>query len=173
MTLNNDALIRKDRLRYTKNKLSANLALLAIVLNALYFVCLYSLDIHRDVHDLRTSYHTWMIGISVLFNLIFMLVSFLASEGVKNYKLGYGYTLILLGAAQVARIFIMPFDLHHKTVSIDDVIQPIMTDEKFILCAAYLIGSAALCVVAGVIAVIKTTTLRNYEAELERRGNKS
>ena len=37
--------IKKDRLRYTKNKLSANLAYLAIVFDVLYFVSIYSSDV--------------------------------------------------------------------------------------------------------------------------------
>ena len=37
--------IKKDRLRYTKNKLSANLAYLGIVFDVLYFVSIYSSDV--------------------------------------------------------------------------------------------------------------------------------
>ena len=36
-----NALIKKDRMRYTKDKLSANLIIAAIVLDALYFVSIY------------------------------------------------------------------------------------------------------------------------------------
>lgn len=169
MTLNNDALIKKDRLRFTKNKLSASLTYLAIVANALYFVNIYSSDV-------GTYYYKWLIGVSVLYNLVFMLISFLASEGVKNYNLGYGYTLVLLGAGQIARIFILPLSAHTDVVDVtvgDQVIQQtVMSDGQFILVLSYLIASAALCVIAGAIAIIKTTTLRSYEAELARRGGK-
>ena len=105
-------------MRYTKNKLSASLTYLAIVANALYFVNIYGSDV-------GTYYYKWLIGVSVLYNLIFMLVSFLASEGVKNYNIGYGYTLVLLGAGQIARIFILPFSAHNDLVDvvIGDVVQ--------------------------------------------------
>lgn len=166
MTLNNDALIKKDRLRFTKNKLSANLTYLAIVVNALYFVSIYSSDV-------GTYYYRWIIGISVLYNLIFMLVSFLASEGVKSYKLGYGYTLIVLGIGQIIRIFILPMSAHKDIVKLGELEQTVMANDQFILVSIYLIVSAALCFIAGVVAIIKTTTLRSYEAELEKRGSKS
>lgn len=166
MTLNNDALIKKDRLRFTKNKLSANLTYLAIVVNALYFVSIYSSDV-------GTYYYKWIIGVSVLYNLVFMLVSFLASEGVKSYKLGYGYALIALGIGQIVRIFILPMSAHNDIVKLGEIEQTVMANDQFILVSIYLIVSAALCFIAGVAAIVKTTTLRNYEAELEKRGSKS
>ena len=57
---------KKDRLRYTKNKFSANLAYVAILFNVLYFVSIYSSDVD-------TYYYTMTIGFSVLYNLIFHL----------------------------------------------------------------------------------------------------
>lgn len=170
MTLNNDTLIKKDRLRYTKNKLSANLTYLSIVCNMLYFICLYSSDIKRQY--VGSSYYVWMVGISVLYNLVFMLVCFLCSEGVKNYNIKHGFALLVVGAAQIARIFIWPADLHSKVVMGVAGEELVMSDGQFLRCAIYLVASAALCVIAGVVAVIKTTTLRNYEAELKRRGSK-
>lgn len=164
MTLNNDALIKKDRLRYTKNKLSANLTYLAIVVNCFYFVSIYSSDVD-------TYYYKYFIGISVLYNLIFMLVSFLSSEGVKNYNLGYGFALIALGIGQIIRIFIIPVSAHQATR--EGLDEAVMKDDQFILVLAFLVVSAALCLLAGVVAIAKTTTLRAYEAELERRGSKS
>lgn len=171
MTLNNDSLIKKDRLRYTKNKLSANLTYLAIVFNALYFICLYSSDIKRQY--IGGSYYVWMVGISVLYNLIFMLVTFLCSEGVKGYNIKHGYALLVVGMAQIVRIFIWPAALHAEKVATTSGEELVMSDGQFLRCVIYLVLSAAFCVIAGVVAVIKTTVLRNYEAELKRRGNKS
>lgn len=166
MTLNNDALIKKDRLRFTKNKLSANLTYLAIVVNALYFVSIYSSDV-------GTWYYKFIIGISVLYNLIFMLTAFLASEGVKSYNLGYGYALIALGIGQIIRIFILPTSAHNDVIKLEELERSVMADDQFILVTVYLVASAALCIIAGVVAITKTTTLRAYEAELERRGSKT
>ena len=66
MNFNNEAMIKRDRLRYTKNKLSANLTLLAIILNALYFVSIYKSDV-------GSFYYNYLIGISVVYKLLFLL----------------------------------------------------------------------------------------------------
>ena len=94
----NEANIKKDRLRFTKNKMSANLIILSIVANALYFVSIYRTDVGN-------YYYKLFIGASVVYNLVFMLTAFLSSEGVKNYKIGYCYTAVVLGVLQAARIF--------------------------------------------------------------------
>ena len=72
-----DRFVKRDRMRYTKNSLSSSLALLAIVFNVLYFVSIYQSDKGK-------FYYTILIGASVLYNLVFMLMAFLSSEGVKN-----------------------------------------------------------------------------------------
>lgn len=168
--LTNDAVIKKDRLRFTKNKLSANLTLLAIVFNALYFV-----DIYRS--DVQTYYYQWIIGVSVVYNLLFMLAAFLSEEGVKGYKMGYAYTLIGLGIAQIVRIFILPMQAHSATVRetvteegqqvVKDVV--VMGDTQFIWVIVCLVASAALCVIAGIVGIMKTRTLVSYQAELAKR----
>lgn len=170
MTLNNEALIKKDRLRYSKNKLSANLTYLSIVFDVLYFISLYSSDIKRQ--EIGSSYYVWMMGISVLYNLIFMLACFLCSEGVKNYSSSHGYALMVIGALQVVRIFIWPMKLH-ATETVGDNPELVMKDGQFVLCIVYLLASAGIAILAGVIAVLKTKTLRDYEAELKRKGNET
>ena len=168
MTLNNDAQVKKDRLRFTKNKLSSSLTLLAIVFNALYFVSIYKSDV-------GSYYYKLLIGISIIYNLLFMLAAFLSSEGVKSYKMGYAYLLIALGIGQIVRIFIIPMNAKSDTVSISGVETAAMEMNKFWWVTGCLVASAALLVLAGVIAIAKTATLKSYQAELERRtrGNKS
>ena len=169
MTLNDEALIKKDRLRYSKNKLSANLTYLSIVFDVLYYISLYSSDIKRQ--QIGTSYYVWMMGISVLYNLIFLLAAFLCSEGVKNYSSGHGYALMVIGALQVVRIFIWPLKLHNTKVGSTEEL--VMQNGQFVLVIVYLLASAGIAILAGVIAVLKTKTLRDYEAELKRKGSES
>lgn len=155
---------RKDRLRFTKNKLAANLILCSIAVNALYFVSIYRSDV-------GSYYYKIFIGFSILYNLVFMLVAFLASEGVKNYKIGYAYTSIVLGALQVGRIFYLPAQAHaapNPVVSAET--ETVMADDQFGYVAVCLIISALLLVGAGVIGILKTKTLRSYEAELEKNS---
>lgn len=163
MTSKNDALIKKDRLRFTKNKLSSSLTLLAIVFNALYFVCIYKSDV-------GSYYYQYMMGISVVYNLLFMLIAFLASEGVKSYKLNYSYVLVLLGLGQIIRIFILPMDATRAIVTLSGEEEVVMGSGQFTRICVYLIGSAALCIIAGIIAFYKTRTLSAYQAELDRKN---
>ena len=100
-----DRTIQRDRMRFIKNSFSANLAYLGILLDVFYFVSIYKSDV-------GTYYYNYIIGISIVYNLIFMLAVFLSSEGVKNYKKGYSYLLAAIGIIQVVRIFIIPMQAH-------------------------------------------------------------
>ena len=159
----NEAEIKKDRLRYTKNKLSANLALLGIVFDALYFVNIYKSDV-------GSYYYNIIIGISVIYNLVFMLTAFLSSEGVKSYKRAYSFVLMVLGLGQIVRIFILPMNAKNATITLADVEEPVMGDEQFLWVCIFLILSAIFCIVAGIIALIKTNTLESYQAELAKKA---
>ncbi|MCM1298965.1 MAG: hypothetical protein NC203_03480 [Firmicutes bacterium] len=152
--------IKKDRLRYSKNKLSANLTILSIVFNALYFISIYKSDV-------GSYYYTYLIGISIVYNLLFMLISFLASEGVKSYKINYSFVLLALGIGQIIRIFIMPVNAHNAVVTLSQEAQQVMHDGQFYRVCFYLIASAALSILAGITAFVKTRTLKSYEAEIE------
>lgn len=163
MTVNNDAFVKKDRLRFTNNKLSANLAILAIVFNALYFVSIYKSDV-------GSYYYTYMIGISVVYNLLYMLIAFLSSEGVKNYKLGYAYVLILLGIAQIVRIFILPVKARGAVVALGAEDVEVMASGQFTWVCVCLCASAALSIAAGIIGIMKTAALASHQAELDKNN---
>jgi len=162
----NVAMIRKDRLRFTKNKLSANLIILAIVANALYFVNIYRTDVGN-------YYYSLMIGASVVYNLVFMLVAFLSSEGVKNYKIGYGYVAVLLGLLQAGRIFYLPLNaLNAPNPKVDAESATVMTGGQFSFVAICLGISAVLLIAAGITGIMKTMTLNSYRAELEKNSKR-
>ena len=163
MSTNSDAFVKKDRLRFTKNKLSANLALLAIVFNALYFVSIYRSDV-------GSYYYSIIIGISVVYNLLYMLSSFLASEGVKNYKLGYAYLLIALGIAQVVRIFILPMRARSEVIALGADTVEVMGSSQFMWVTVCLCASAALGIAAGIIGIMKNAALLSRQAELDKNN---
>lgn len=163
MKLDNDAIIKKDRLRFTKNKMSANLTLLAIVLNAFYFVNIYKSDV-------GSYYYRLIIGISIIYNLLFMLMAFLASEGVKNYKPGYSYVLLGLGLGQLIRIFILPRAARAATVLVDGQEESVMGSGQYGRLCVYLIVSAVLCMIAAAVNYVKSVTLARYQAELSSAG---
>lgn len=161
--------VKKDRLRFTKNKLSSNLILLAIVANALYFVSIYSSDV-------GSYYYKIFIGASVIYNLVFMLAAFLSSEGVKGYKMGYSYVSIILGLLQIGRIFYIPMNAWKEpTPVVDSEIPTVMASGQFWYTAICLCVSAALLILAGIVCIVKTTALNSYQAALdeEQKGAKS
>ena len=72
-----EANIKKDRLRFTKNKFSANMIILAIVVNALYFVNIYRSDVGN-------YYYKIMIGASIV---PIPLASKIKSNGLNKPKI--------------------------------------------------------------------------------------
>ena len=150
--------IKKDRLRYTKNKTSANLTYLAILINVLYFVEIYSSDVNN-------YYYTITIGVSVVYNLMFLLIAFLSSEGLKNYKLSYAYAIIAVGVMQIVRILGIPKAAHSTLTTIDGAEALVMDDKQYMYVIVCLVISAAASIAAGLIGVYKSTTLTKYMKE--------
>ena len=151
-------LIKKDRMRFTKNSLSATLCYIAILFNVFYFVNIYSTDV-------GTYYYTIQIGASVVYNLLFLLFTFLCSESVKNYSKGFSIFLIVIGAMQVVRILGIPTKAHEASIIINNASTTVMTDKQFVTVCAFLVISAACCIAAGVIGLLRTITLENYKKE--------
>ena len=158
--MNEEQMIKRDRMRFKNNKMSANLTLLAILLDVLYFVNIYQ-------NDAGTYYYTWMIGVSVIYNLVFMLAAFLAEEGVKNYKKAYSIPLLVLGVIQIVRIFMLPTWAHNAML--DDG-TAVMSDGRFIYLVILLIASAACLVVAAVVNVVKCLALESHMKMLEEQN---
>ena len=155
--------IRLDRMRYTKNTRSSRLALLAIGFDVLYFVSIYSSDV-------GSWYYSLLIGASIVYNLLFMLMAFLSSEGVKSYRIGYAWLLIGLGIGQIVRIFILPMQALNAEVTISKVTYPIMEMPQFTYVVICLSLSAVCCLIAGIIGIIRSRTLNAYTASLSEKA---
>lgn len=157
---NEDRQIQRDRMRFTKNKASANLAILAILFNVFYFVSVYKTDV-------GSYYYNILIGASIIYNLLFMLAVFLASEGVKNYKIGYSYLLCVVGVLQLVRIFIIPMRAHSAVVAIGGAETAAMQDGQFIRLLVYLLVSAACLLASAIINLNKCRALEAHMKTLE------
>lgn len=155
---NEEILIKKDRMRFIKNKLPANLAILAIVFDVFYFVSIYQ-------SDLRDYYYTITIGGSIVYNLVFMLAAFLSSEGIKNYKESYSILLTALGIGQIVRIFILPMQAHATELK---KIGKVMADGQFYFVVVCLVLSAACLLAAAVVGYTRSRALHTYEASLKK-----
>lgn len=154
--------ISTDRMRFTKDTLSANAVLLAIVLDCLYFVSIYQSDV-------STWYYNWIIGASIIFNLLFLLTAFLASEGVKNRKTGYTLTLLVLGVLQAIRIFYLPAKAHASVVVIAGVQTPVMEGGQYWFTVICLAVSAVCCIFAAVNSYRNNRKLAAHMQTIEER----
>ena len=155
--------IQRDRMRFIKNSLSANLAILGILFNVFYFVSIYKSDV-------GTYYYSYIIGISIVYNLVFMLAVFLSSEGVKNYKKNYSYLLAAIGVIQAARIFIIPMGAHAATVSVNGEAVLVVQNGQFIRVLVYLIVSAACLIGSAVVNFIRCNELEAHLKTLADQG---
>ena len=155
--------IQRDRMRFIKYSLSSTLAILGILFDVFYFVSLYQSDVD-------TYYYNHLIGISIVYNLIFMLAVFLASEGVKNYKRNYSYLLAAVGIGQIVRIFIIPMRAHATTTIVNGESVVVMQDGQFFWMVACLAASAACLVISAVVNFIRCNELEAHLKTLETQG---
>ena len=173
--MNEELTIQQDRMRFTKNTTSSRLALIAIVFNVFFFVSIYKVN--------HNAYYTWWMGVSIIYNLVFMLAAFLASEGAKNYKPKFSVLLAVLGILQIVRIFLIPAMMHstladeavpvleeeirifgyHINATVDNVIMPTGQYLRVIL---YLVLSAACLLASAVINRRKSKALEAHIANL-------
>ncbi len=152
--------IKRDRMRFTKDKTSANLVVMAIIFDCLYFVSIYSSDV-------GSYYYTWTIGASIVYNLLFLLTAFLASEGVKNRKTGYTGMLIGIGIMQIVRIFYLPAKAHEAVVVVSGAELPAMGDGQYFYVVACLAVSAVCCLVAAVTSHINNKNLAEHMRSIQ------
>ncbi len=155
--------IQRDRMRFIKNSLSSNLAILGILFDVFYFVSIYKSDVN-------TYYYNILIGASIVYNLVFMLAVFLSSEGVKNYKRNYSYLLAAIGALQIVRIFIIPVRAHAAATLVNGENVVVMQDGQFIRVLVYLIASAACLLAAAVVNFIRCGELEAHLKSLRTQG---
>ncbi len=156
-------LTKLDRMRYTKDSTSSNLVLLAIVLDALYFVSIYQ-------SDKGSWYYNWVIGASVIYNLLFMLIAFLASEGVKSRKNGYSLPLLGIGLMQFARIFYLPAKAYAATIEEKGVVSPVMDAGQHRYLVICLAISGLCCVVAAINSYLNNKKLADYMRSIENEN---
>ena len=150
-----------DRMRYIKNSACSNLCYLGLLADVFYFVLLYR-------QDVATYYYKLQIGASIVYNLIFMLAVFLASEAVKNYKKNYSAILLVAGVMQIVRIFVIPLSAHRAETLINGVETVVMSGKTFTLCIVYLGISAAALLSSAVLNVIRCSALEAHVKSLEQ-----
>ena len=160
MTNDEETMVKLDRMRYTNNKFSSTLCILAIVFDVVYFISIYKTDV-------GTWYYSILTGASIIYNLVFLLAAFLSMEGVKNYRKTYSYVLIVIGIIQIIRIFTIPVKAHSSVVLVAGVEKLAMENAQFVRCIIYLLVSAASCIVSAVVGIVKTNKLTAYLSTID------
>lgn len=153
--------IQNDIMRYKKNKLGSMLALLGLVCGCVYFIVLYA-----QVKN-NNFYYTWEIAFDVVYNLFFLLFTFLFSEQVKNYNSKMFPLQVIVGALQVARIFWLPLKGITNTFTVSGVESTIISAGTFIAMAVALAASGVLIIASGVIGYFRSRSVANFNKKVE------
>jgi hypothetical protein len=140
-----DKYVSIEKLKYRTDKLAYSLAILGLIINVLYFTTLY---INND-----NFYYSWKLGISVLYNLIFMLLVFLFAGEIKHYQANYAVLLTIIGLLQIVRIFVYPKQ---------GLVAGALSQNTYTILCVYLMASGFLLISSGISSCIKSTILRNF-----------
>ena len=162
VTTPKNPIIQNDILRYRKNKLAANLALLGLALGCLYFLILYSQVRNGEF------YYTWAIAFDVIYNLFFMLFIFLISEQVKNYNRKLFPLQIILGVLQIARIFWLPLSGITNTW-VNELGEEVtrISSLSFVTMTVCLAASGACILASAVIGFLRSIAVEKFNKKLE------
>lgn len=166
----NQKIIQKDIMRYKTNKLAANLALLGLAFNCLYFMLFYSMN--------NSYFYTIEIGISVILTLVVLLLVFYSSVGVKGYVKKFSYVLWVLAGIQILRLIFGPvFAASGITWFLSGSFENVMTNHYFgidldttaccILLVLYLALSAGCLIASGIVGFVRSTKLSHFNKQLE------
>ena len=164
-------IIKEDIQRYKKNKLGANLALLGIVFECIYFIVLYS---QLDKNS-AFFYYKWPIAIDVIYNLFFLLFVFLFSEQVKNYDRKLFWFQLVVGVMQIVRIFWLPLAGITNTVYINMTNIVLgeagyvkeLSSGTFLALTISLAASGACVIASSIIGLFRSKSLENFNKKIE------
>ena len=163
----NNKIIKNDINRYKKNKFPGTLALLSIVFQCLYFMFMYK-QVAGDIKQLYqdgTPVYTYLLGISVILNLVMLLAIFLTSEEIQGYSKKFSIVAIVLGGVQIIRIFGYP--LFSSTHLLQYMGHSLISAGTCTLLIVFLVASAACLVAAGVLGIITSSNLSKFRKDLE------
>lgn len=138
-------LISIDKKKYRNDSLSYALSLLGLLFNALYFITLYKNN--------NNFYYSYLMGISIIYNLLFMLLVFLAAEEVKIYQRNFSFLLLFFAIMQIFRIFYYP-----KLAFKADV----LSLETYRLIIIYLVISSLFLIASAILSFRNSTILKRY-----------
>jgi len=148
-----------DMMHYKANRVSFWLIILTIALNIAMFLIIYTTT--GCTPNLQ-------LGIDLLVNVLIMLVCFLAAEKTKRYDKKWGIASIVIGHAQVVRIFWIPlyYYIQFKDTGTG------LSGAKFAWCAVLLVLGGVSMILAGMFNNHKYNTLALHEPLLNKEEAK-
>lgn len=156
---------QKDMLRYQPHKSAYWLCMFAILLDCLGFCFVYS-----TLENVE-----WTTGVDIIFNILFLLVTFVTAENIKVYNKTASYIGIIIGALEIGHFFWYSLPLY----TAGDILTWVMVGD--LVC---FIAAGAFLLIAGIANFYKSTALNNYlhkiaetdasaRLELEQKAKKS
>ena len=147
--------MRAELMRYRNDTLSYLLTLAGLAFDACLLMLLYSAP-----GITCTDMYGKIIGMDILFNIIFLLVAFLTAEKVKTYTLNWCWSCLVLGALQLPRM-LLPISLFTASQ---------LTLGKFIFALIFVIGSSVCLILACVFSYLKSHKLDKHLKEISNKG---
>jgi hypothetical protein len=134
-----------DKMKYKKDSLAFAFAVLGLIANVVYFALLYKNN--------SNFFYSYMMGISVIYNLVFMLIVFLSAEEVKTYHRNYSFVLFVLAGIQFFRIFFYP----RRALKAE-----VITGDAYLRMAICLAVSGVFLLFAAIKSFWSSTILKRY-----------
>ena len=164
--------IKTDIMRYKANQTSFLLCVLAIILNVAMFLIIYT--------ETNCS-PSYLLGIDLIINVVFMLAAFLVSEKSKAYNAMGGVAGIVLGVIEIVRILFIPLQyynfnlLYLKAVEEAEKAGQVLdytgivglSQNQFYWCAGLMLLAGAALIISGIITIAKSNQLKRHLALIE------
>ena len=138
-----------DMLRYRTHKMGYMLCFLAIICDCVGFAFIYSTITAVDVFN----------GLDIIFNILFMLFTFLVAEQVKVYNVKASYAALVLGGLEIGHLFWYPTVLFAAGN---------LSNSVYVLNVRCMITAGASLIIAGIANLFRGTILHNYLNELAK-----
>lgn len=134
-----------EKMKYKNDSLAYLLILLGLVVNVVYFVIFYEVN-NQFLYSIK-------IGISVLYNLIFLLSVFLSAENIKKYNRKYAVFTCIIGLMQFVRIFAYLSEVNAAGV---------FAGNKHMVLVILLIISGVLLILGSIVSIVNSTILKSF-----------
>ena len=111
---------------------------------------------------------SYLLGIDLIINVVFMLAAFLIAEKTKAYSTMGGVAAIILAAIEIGRIFFIPLYYHNKHLEYLKTEEGIigLSNSQFYWCVGLMIAAAVCLFVAGIVTIIKSKRLTAHLANI-------